>query len=304
MENTLTIEKNANNTTKEVENMTGNTEIDSRSKFVYLLYRAILNSYEQGKVWLSTKVVDNKNIPTVSNNDYEAVMEILNVLPKKQKTVLTMHFGLDHTPISSGTIAEQLNTNIEYIRSLERKGLRTIVRDHLCELPALFGFIPPADLKSSTEGIDTETNILCLRFDNRIYFILRALHINTVGDILNYPKEGWSKIKPLNYYGAMYLQDKMHKAGYPDFTIEGFVPPVKPLSNEEASADPSNVINLGFDPKACSCMRMYAVNTIEDILKCPEITWVKIGLNLGCKGMDGIQARMRELGYSDFTISA
>ncbi len=304
MENTLTNKKNTNKNTEE-EIIMKNAEVDSRSKSVYSLYCLILNSYEQGEVWLSTKVVDNKNIPTVSDNDYEAIMEILNKLPEKQKTVLTMRCGLGHeAPMDCGTVAKQLNTNIEYIRNLERKGLRTIVRDHLCELPALFGFIPPADPESNIEGVDAETDILYLGFGDMTYSILKGNRINTVGDILNYPKEDWPRAKALNHHRAMVIQDKMHKAGYPDFTIEGFVPPVKPLSNEEASADPANAINLGFDPKACSCMRVYAVNTIEDILKCPEITWVKIGLDLGCKGMDGIQARMRELGYSDFTISA
>jgi hypothetical protein len=84
-----------------------------------------------------------------------------------------------------------ITNNIERARQLEAKALR-IMRSpsQLCKLPALFGFVPPMEPKSGIENVNADTDIINLGFNIRAYnYLKRFACINTIGDILNYPKE-------------------------------------------------------------------------------------------------------------------
>ena len=226
-------EKITNKTTMEVENMTRNVQIDSRTWRVWGLYGAILNYFSlasNAMVCLSETFVDCKTFaannecddaPVVDDEDFEKVMTVLSSLPEREKVVLVLRFGLDNgTPKSLEEVGRIQNVTRERIRQLEAKALRKMrTPGCLCKLPALFGFVPPAEPGSEVENIDADTDILNLGLSVRAYNCLKRFAcINTVGDILNYPKGDWSKIKNLGRRATLEIQEKMRAVGYPDFS--------------------------------------------------------------------------------------
>ena len=163
----------------------------------------------------------------INGEDFEKVMVALESLPEKEREVTVLRFGLkDGAPKSLEEIGKLFGVTRERIRQLEAKALRRMrVPSRLCKLPALFGFVPPEEPKSKVDteatDIDFDTDILDLGLSVRAYNCLKRFAcINTVGDILNYPKEDWPKVKNLGRKATLEIQYKMREVGYPDFSIE------------------------------------------------------------------------------------
>lgn len=66
------------------------------------------------------------------------------------------------------------------------------------------------------EGVDIDQ----LNLSVRVYNCLRRADINTVADIIRYPKEDWLKIRNVNRKGIEEVVSKMRLAGYEDFNID------------------------------------------------------------------------------------
>ena len=235
----IDVEENTNSTIMEVENMTRNEEIDSRTWCVWGLYGAILSYFSLASnaiVRLSETFVDCKtfatsnehdDMPVVNDKDFDKVMMALNSLTEREMVVLVLRFGLDNrVPKSLEDVGRIQNVTRERIRQIETKALRKMrTPGRLCKLPALFGFVPPAEPGSEDDekviNIDTDTDILNLGLSVRAYNCLkRFANINTVEDILNYPKENWSKIKNLGRRATLEIQEKMREVGYLNFSVE------------------------------------------------------------------------------------
>lgn len=161
----------------------------------------------------------------VSREDFEKVMTVLESLSEKERTVLVLRFGLEcGEPRSLEEIGKMFSVTREYIRQLEARALRKMrAPSRLSKLPALFGFVPPVEPESELEDdtlIDVNTDIRSLNLSARTYNCLkRFTRINTVGDILDYPKEDWPKVKNLGRKATLEIQDRMHAIGYPDFNV-------------------------------------------------------------------------------------
>ena len=221
--------------------MTRNAEIDLRTWCIWGLYGAILNYYSLAygtTVCVSETFISRKTFgpdkaygttPVVSDKDFEAVMMALNSLTKKERTILVLRFGLDYgTPRALEEVGKMFGVTRERIRQLEAKALRKMrTPSRLCKLPALFGFIPPMapakDLgiyRSRNGRMDSHSKIEDLGLTVRAYSCLkRFAHINTIDDILNYPKEDWPKIRNLGRKALEEVVEKMHFAGYEDFSV-------------------------------------------------------------------------------------
>lgn len=226
--------KESNHTSKEAKTMTRNAAIDSRTWCIWGLYGAILNYFSLANgttVCLSDTLIDRKTFdpdkahgstPAVSDKDFEAVMMALNSLTEKEKTILVSRFGLDYgTPRTLEEVGKILGVTREHIRQLEAKALRKMrTPSRLCKLPALFGFIPPMAPVKDFGHLDPHSKIEDLGLTVRAYNCLkRFAHIDTIDDILDYPKEDWPKIKNLGRKALEEVVEKMHFAGYEDFSI-------------------------------------------------------------------------------------
>lgn len=235
----LKIEDSTNNVIVEVEKMAKKAEIDLRTWRVWGLYSAILSYFSLASdtaVCVSAAFVNRKpftlgkeyeNTPVVSDEDFERVMAALDLLTEKEKTVLVLRFGLDYgTPRTLEEVGKMLGVTRERIRQLEAKALRKMrTPSRLCKLPALFGFVPPAEPESEVDkkviDINADTDIINLGLSVRAYNCLkRFAHINTIGDILNYPKEDWPKVKNLGHKSTLEIQERMRTVGYPEFSVE------------------------------------------------------------------------------------
>lgn len=218
-------------------------DIYPRTWCIWGLYAAMLNYYSLaiGKISLATLVVrrdftsskEYESMVAVSDNDFEKLMVALGSLTERERTILVLRFGLDDgAPKSLKQVGKAFGVTGQYIRQLEVRALIKMREpSRLCKLPALFGFIPPAppaepepeyhfsEDGTKTANIDTD-DIRNLNLSARVYNRLkRSERINTVEDILNYPKEDWPKIKYLGRKGTLEIQDKMRAVGYPDFCI-------------------------------------------------------------------------------------
>lgn len=231
----------SNRTSKEAKTMTRNTEIDLRTWRVWGLYGAILNYFSLASgtttVCLSETLIDRKTFdpnkahegaPVVSDKDFEAVMMALNSLTEKEKTILVLRFGLDYgTPRTLEEVGKMLGVTRERIRQLEAKALRKMRSpSSLCKLPALFGFIPPMTpvedgyLVDEYGRMDPHSKIEDLGLTVRAHNCLkRFAHIDTIDDILDYPKEDWPKVRNLGRKALEEVVEKMHFAGYEDFSV-------------------------------------------------------------------------------------
>ncbi len=226
----------SNRTSREAKTMTRNAAIDPRTWCIWGLYVAILNYGTT--VCVSETLIDRKTFdpdkahgstPVVSDKDFETVMMALNSLTEKEKTVLVLRFGLDlGTPRTLEEVGEMLGVTRERIRQLEAKALRKMKSpSRLCKLPALFGFIPPMDpvkgfgyLVDEYGRMDPHSKIEDLGLTVRAYNCLkRFAHIDTIDDILDYPKEDWPKIRNLSRKALEEVVEKMHFAGYEDFSV-------------------------------------------------------------------------------------
>lgn len=209
---------------------------------IWGLYFAILNyrTFTGDKVSLATLVdretftssEEYENMPAVSDEDFEKVMTTLGLLPEREQTILVLRFGLeDGKTRDLTTTGRLLHVTRERIRQLEQRALKKMRNpERLCKLPALFGFTPPAPpaepepeyhfSEDGTKIANIDNDIRNLNLSVRAYNCLkRFAKIDTIEDILNYPKEDWPKIKNLGRKATLEIQDKMHAVGYPDFNI-------------------------------------------------------------------------------------
>lgn len=221
MENTLTNEKNTNKNTEE-ENMMRNAEVDPRSKSVYCLYKAILNHFSLAPYYMSLTPENNlEDMPAISDDDFKKVLKALkSSIPQKQATVLVLRYGLDcGIPKTIEEVAKTHKTTTARIKQLENSGLGEMrsIRS-LSKLPSLFGFVSPAELNSVNINPDV-TDIIYLNIGPIPYNAMKRANINTIGDILDYPKENWSKVEYLSSKYADQVQEAMHRIGFTDFCI-------------------------------------------------------------------------------------
>lgn len=218
----LKIEDSRNNVIVEVENMAKTQKslfIDIMTLRIWMFYAAILGSSSI----MSREELFSGDKPAVSSDEFEKLIAIINTLPMKERVVLILRFGLmDGKARSLEDVGKELNITCERARQLEAKALRMMRNpSRLCKLPALFGFVPPAESESGVEDIDADTDIRDLGLSVRAYNCLkRFARINTVGDILDYPKEDWPKIKNLGHKATLEIQERMRAVGYPNFSIE------------------------------------------------------------------------------------
>ncbi|MBR3116017.1 hypothetical protein IKF30_02200 [Candidatus Saccharibacteria bacterium] len=218
----LKIEGSTNNVIMEVENMEKTQKslfIDIMTLRVWMLYAAILGSSPT----MSREELFSGDKPAVSSDEFEKLIAIINTLPKNARVVLILRFGLmDGKTRSLEDVGKELNITRERARQLEAKALR-IMRSpsQLCKLPALFGFVPPVEPKSGIEDVNADTDIINLGLSIRTYNCLKQFaHIDTVGEILDYPKEDWPKIKNLGHKATLEIQERMRTVGYPEFSVE------------------------------------------------------------------------------------
>lgn len=220
MENT-TNEKDTNKNTEE-EIIMKNAEVDSRSKSVYYLYKAIFNHFSPAPYYMSLTPENNlEDMPAICDDDFKEVLKALkSSIPQKQATVLVLRYGLDcGTPKTIEEIAKTHRTTTTRIKQLENSGLGEMrsIRS-LSKLPSLFGFVSPAELNSVNINPDV-TDIIYLNIGPIPYSAMKRANINTIGDILDYPKENWSKVEYLSSKYADQVQEAMHRIGFTDFCI-------------------------------------------------------------------------------------
>lgn len=207
---------------------------------VWGFYNAVVNRFSlaSGTVYSLATLINREdftsseiyeNMPAVSDEEFEKLMNVLDMLTEKERTVLILRFGLDGgIPKTLEQVGSMFYVTRERIRQYEAKALRKIrKRSRLCRLPALFGFIPPAEPEpkkyfstNGTEHIGIDADIYDLGLSVRAYNCLKRFStINTIEDILNYPKEDWPKIKNLGSKAVLEIQDRMRAAGYSEFSI-------------------------------------------------------------------------------------
>ena len=203
-----------------------------RSCVVWRLYAAILTyfSLADGKEHSLAVLINPEtfasgkeygNMSAVSDEDFEKVMTVLGLLTEKERTVIVLRFGLDRgTPRTLERVGEILNVTRERARQLEARALRKMrAPTRRCKRPALFGFIPPAEPDPEDQSVEIDSDIDDLGLSIRAYNCLkRFANINTIQDILNYPKEEWSNVKNLGRKATLEIQDRMRAVGYSDFS--------------------------------------------------------------------------------------
>ena len=74
--------------------------------------------------------------------------------------------------------------------------------------------------KCLEEGTLDDVRIDELNLGVRAYICLKRAGIDTVADIINFPKEDWSKIRNLGRKSLKEVIEKMHSAGYEDFNVD------------------------------------------------------------------------------------
>ena len=168
-----------------------------------------------------------EDTPAMTAEEAEKLMRALSSLSEREQTVLVLRFGfLGGRQRTLKETAEALGVTTERVRQIEAKAIRKMRHpSRSCELPALFGYTPPKKqlpyhlAEDGTKIVDTDADISYLGISTRAYSCLKRGGINTVADVLNYPKEKWSKIRNLGHKTKLEIQDKVREAGYPDFSI-------------------------------------------------------------------------------------
>ena len=164
---------------------------------------------------------DYSNTIGIDNESIERVKASLrDRLSPKEYEIICRRFGLNgKTEESLESVASCLGVTSEYVRQLESKALRKLRARN--DLP-LIDFDAPKDLfeaiidskeKNRKEGLEG------LKLSVHTYNCLRHAGINTIPDIINYPKNSWGAMKKLSTSDIEEINDKMRKAGY-SFSID------------------------------------------------------------------------------------
>ena len=65
--------------------------------------------------------------------------------------------------------------------------------------------------------------------------------------------------------------------------------------------DSSPIESLELNPRTRNCLKRIGINTVSDIVRCPECVWRRFR-SLTLSGFKEVVARMRSAGYEDFSI--
>ena len=168
-----------------------------------------------------------EDTPTMTSEELDQTMKALSSLSEREQKVLILRYGfLGGRQRTLRETAEALGVTTERVRQIEAKAIRKMRHpSRSSELPALFGYTPPKKqlpyhlAEDGTKIVDTDADISYLGISVRAYSCLKRGGINTVADVLNYPKEKWSKIRNLGHKTKLEIEDKVREAGYPDFSI-------------------------------------------------------------------------------------
>ena len=149
-------------------------------------------------------------------------------LTEREYDVLAYRLGFeDGNSHSLEQTGQEFCITRERVRQIVAKALRKLKRKNTLPTIVSSSDEQRAETVSAEEaaehldgGILDHSDIEQLGLSVRAYYCLkRFAQINTVEDILNYPKEDWPKIKNLGRKATLEIQDKMRAVGYPDFSI-------------------------------------------------------------------------------------
>lgn len=168
-----------------------------------------------------------EDTPAMTAEEAEKLMRALSSLSEREQTVLVLRFGfLGGRQRTLKETAEALGVTTERVRQIEAKAIRKMRHpSRSSELPALFGYTPPKKqlpyhlAEDGIKIVNTDADISYLGVSVRAYKCMKRAGINTVADVLNYPKEKWPKIRNLGHKTKLEIEDKVREAGYPDFSI-------------------------------------------------------------------------------------
>ena len=180
-------------------------------------------------------------------------------LTDREYKLVFLRFGLDGNKARTfGAIADYFGITTERVRQIDIKALRKL-RHPSAKLPAIFDAPSDIEKHAENLCVELEelyespvfkqinaiewelermrkapfryackylkagaldnTEIGELDLTVRTYNCLRRAGINTIGDIINFPKEDWSNIKYLGRTSLNEVVEKMYFVGYKDFNI-------------------------------------------------------------------------------------
>lgn len=180
------------------------------------LYKALFPS-------LDKEILSSKE--TASVEDAEKILAAVRMTLKRerQRDAIILRFGLeDGIWKTRKKVGEIMGCSPCRIEQLEKIALR-LLRWRSYRLPALFGFVPP-ELKPyipTVKVITADSDVGELDVSDRTFNALKryAPGIQTIKDVLEYPKEDWPKIRNIGRKAISEIQEGVRKLGWQEFTI-------------------------------------------------------------------------------------
>lgn len=137
-------------------------------------------------------------------------------LKEEQIVVMRYRYGFDddkyHSVKETGQHMGIVNSRV---RNIENNAIR-ILRS-----PNWRGYIPQIPgLRAYDTGnrISSSMMLSCLGLTSRTFGTLCRVGIQTIDDVLRYPRHKWQSVKGLGKVGLSEIQEKMRHLGYDDFT--------------------------------------------------------------------------------------
>lgn len=205
-------------------------DITAESFHVNRLYRDILSYGGVSDTIIPCGIdeLGNEKYENFENPTPELVEKIKAALKacltKKEYGVILCRYGLEDGQVYTLKEAgkrHELGDKM-YAGVIERKALRKLARHNT--LPDIV--VPSNGITNTvTISINQELEkrfpadgIEHLEFSTRTYNTLKRARINTVSDMIELPKEQWLEIKNFGRKSLQEVVDKLHAAGYVDFT--------------------------------------------------------------------------------------
>lgn len=188
------------------------TTADNRTMGVWRFYKMVFDGVSE-------------DAPSTSLDDeqFGAVIDALeSILPTEQRLRIVLeHFGLsgDRPKAFSEICPARPDVAARIVR-----GALTSSRLNAEAFPSLFGFAAPEPLELPVSG---DVEIGRIHTTCRAYNCMRRVGIDTVADILAFPKEDWPHVRNLGRKTLEEIVNRMHEIGYPDFEV-----PVPTLSHK------------------------------------------------------------------------
>ena len=144
-----------------------------------------------------------ENHPAISEMMLHEIMRPIKTLPDREAEVITERFGLTgEKPKSLDELGEKYGCRRENVRKSEARAIRKLRSPYrMAMLPELFGFKHP------------DGNLDDLNLSDRLYNTLKYAGINTITEILDYPKADWKEVRNFGHHDAKELEEKMHSYG-------------------------------------------------------------------------------------------